>query len=159
VDILAITFVTACSAFVSAAAAPVVSVVIATRQIRVSLVSNNRERWTEALRDSLAEYMAMALSAAMLQEALEQEPLDALRENPELARVVERVAQARGRILLMMNPDKPEHLQLCLRVEEAYELLVDAKGALTPMSKITQAITAAGRNVLKSEWERVKRGD
>jgi hypothetical protein len=136
-----------------------VSVIVASRQIRVSLVSNNRERWIEALRDSLAEYMALALSAAMLQEALEKEPLAALRENPGLAHLVERVTQARGRILLMVNPDKSEHFQLCVPVEQAYQLLVDGKGALQPMSSITHAITAAGRNVLKGEWERVKRGN
>jgi hypothetical protein len=158
VDLLAITFVTACTALVSAAAGPVVSVVVATRQIRASLVSNNRERWSEALRDSLAEYIALVLSAALIQEAQCKRPIAAIQEDPELARHVERVAQAKSRILLMVNPDKPEHFQLCLPLEEAYELLVEGTATMQRMSAITHAITSTGRAVLKHEWARVKRG-
>jgi hypothetical protein len=79
-DVLTVTFVTACSALVSAAAGPLVSVIVSSKQIRASLISNNRERWTEALRDSLAEYVGLVLSAAMLQEALHKHPLDAIRD-------------------------------------------------------------------------------
>jgi hypothetical protein len=53
-DALTIAFVTACTALISAIVGPAVSYVVARRQIRASVISNNRERWTEALRDSVA---------------------------------------------------------------------------------------------------------
>jgi hypothetical protein len=159
VDVLAITFVTACSALVSAVAGPVVSVVVATRQIRASLISNNRERWTEALRDSLAEYVALVLSAAIIEEAQQKGPLLAIRDDPELANLAERVAQAKNRILLMVNPEKPEHSQLCRPVEQAYRLLLEGNASVKQVSDLADAITHAGRAVLQHEWARVKRGD
>src|SRR5258706_8311432 len=105
-DALTITFVTACSALVSAAAGPLVSIVVASRQIRASLISNNRERWIEALRDSVAEYVALAVSAAMLREVLRKDAVEAIRDDPPLAKLAERIALARNMILLMLNPAK-----------------------------------------------------
>ena len=158
-DVLTITFVTACTALVSAAAGPLVSVVVSSKQMRASLISNNRERWIEALRDSLAEYVALALSAAMLQEALHKIPVDAIRDDPELARMVERVAQARSRILLMVNPIEAGHLRLCVPIEQAYQLLLVGEGTIERMTPCVDAIVDAGRSVLKGEWARVKRGN
>ena len=158
-DVLAITFVTACSALVSAAAGPVVSVIVSTRQIRASLVSSNREQWTVALRDSLAEYVALVVSTAILQEAQQKGPLTAIRDDPQLASLAERVAQAKNRILLMVNPTNPEHFQLCLPVEQAYRLLLEGKGSVKEVAGCADAITNAGRVVLRHEWARVKRGD
>jgi hypothetical protein len=159
VDVLAITFVTACSALVSAAAGPVVSVIVSTRQIRASLVSNNREQWTVALRDSLAEYVALVVSTAILQEAQQKAAVIAVRDDPQLARLAERIAQAKNRILLMVNPAEPEHSQLGLLVEQAYRLLLEGNGSMRQLGVCADAITNAGRAVLRHEWARVKRGD
>jgi hypothetical protein len=159
VDVLAITFVTACSALVSAAAGPVVSVIVSTRQIRASLVSNNREQWTVALRDSLAEYVALVVSTAILQEAQQKAAILAVRDDPHLASLAERIAQAKNRILLMVNPSEPEHSELCLLVEQAYRLLLEGDGSMKEFGDCVDAITNAGRAVLRHEWARVKRGD
>src|SRR5258708_18484973 len=110
-DALTIAFVTACSALVSAAVGPVVSIVVASKQIRASLVSGNRERWIEALRDSVAEYVAIALSAAMLREALRKDAFQAIRDDPQLARLAELLAPARDNIALMLNPPQAAHYQ------------------------------------------------
>src|SRR5260370_11761865 len=112
-DALTIAFVTACTALVSAMAGPLVSIAVASKQIRASLISNNRERWVEALRDSLAEYVALAVSAAMLREVLRKDALEAIRDDPQLAQLAERIALARNRILLMLNPAKAVHHKLC----------------------------------------------
>ncbi len=158
-DALTITFVTACSALVSAAAGPLVSIVVASRQIRASLISNNRERWVEALRDSLAEYVALSVSAAMLREVLRKEAFEAIRDDPPLAKLAERIALARNRILLMLNPAKAEHDKLCAAIEDADRLLLESEATLVQMNDRVDAITRAGRSVLKIEWARVKRGD
>jgi hypothetical protein len=158
-NILTATFVTACTALVSAHAGPLVSVIVSSKQIRASLISNNRERWLEALRDSLAEYVGLVLSAAMFQEALHKHPLDAIRDDPEVGRTVERVALAKNRIMLMVNPAKAGHLQLCVPIEQAYRLLLEGEGTVERMTPCVDAIVNAGRAVLKGEWARVKRGD
>ncbi len=158
-DALTITFVTACSALVSAAAGPLVSIVVASKQIRASLISNNRERWVEALRDSLAEYVALAVSAAMLREVLRKDALEAIRDDPQLAQLAERIALARNRILLMLNPAKEVHNKLCAAIDDSDRLLLETEATFEQMNQRVDAITRAGRTVLQGEWARVKRGD
>ena len=157
-DVLTITFVTACSALVSAAAGPLVSIVVASKQIRASLISNNRERWVEALRDSVAEYVALALSATMLREALRRDAFQTLRDDPQLAQLVERLALARNRILLMLNLAKPVQHELSVAIEGADRLLFESEVTLEKMKKQVDAVMHAGRIVLQVEWARVKRG-
>jgi hypothetical protein len=157
-DVLTVTFITACTALVSAAAGPAVSVIVSTRQIRASLVSSNRERWTEALRDCVAEYVGLTVSAAMLRKALHKDPLTAIRENPDLARLVERVALARNKIFLMVNPTKVEHSRLCATIEAADLVLLEDTMSLERLNVCVVAITNAARIVLRGEWARVKSG-
>ena len=77
-DALTIAFVTVCTALVSAVVGPLVSYIVARRQIRASVISNNRERWTEALRDSVADYVALLVSASMVKENFGQNSLKAV---------------------------------------------------------------------------------
>src|SRR5260221_10418455 len=69
-DALTITFVTACSALVSAAAGPLVSLVVASRPIPAALLPNNPDRWVHGPPDPGAEYVGLALGAALLTEVL-----------------------------------------------------------------------------------------
>jgi hypothetical protein len=158
-DIVTVSFVAACSALVSAAAGPLASVAVASRQARLSLISGNRERWIEALRDSIADYVAIALSAAALQEARQEAPVAAVRDDPELWHVVEGITRARTRVLLMLNPVEAGHLELSAAVDRSYRILVHGGARLDMIAPILDALTAAGRSVLKAEWTRVKRGE
>jgi hypothetical protein len=158
-DALTITFVTACSALVSATVGPLVSIVVASKQIRASLVSTNRQRWIEALRDSIAEYVALAVSAAMLREVLRKDAFQAIRDDPQLAQLAERLALARNRTLLMLNPAKAVHHELSRAIEEAGRLLLESEATLGQMNDHVEVITRTGRAVLQVEWTRVKRGD
>ncbi len=158
-DVLTISFVTACTALVSAAAGPLASVVVASRHARVSLISGNRERWIEALRDSIADYVAIALSAATLQEARQEAPVAAVRDDPQLWHVVEAVARARTRVLLMLNPAEAGHLELSTAIDRCDRILVHGGASLETITPVLDALTGAARSVLKAEWSRVKRGE
>ena len=158
-DVLTVSFVTACTALVSAAAGPLASVLVASRQSRVSLVSGNRERWVEALRDSIADYVATALSAAALQEARQETPVAVVRDDPELWQVVAGVTRARTRVLLMLNPAESGHLELTAAVDRSYRILAHGAASMAAIAPVLDALTRAGRAVLKAEWARVKRGE
>jgi hypothetical protein len=158
-DLITVSFVAACSALVSAAAGPLASVAVAKRQARVALISGNRERWIEALRDSIADYVASALSAAALQEARQEAPVAAVRDDPELWHVVEGVARARTRVLLMLNPAEAAHLELSAAIDGSYRILVHGDAGLETIAPVLDALTGAARSVLKAEWSRVKRGE
>lgn len=158
-DLITVSFVAACSALVSAAAGPLSSVMVARSQARVSLISGNRERWIEALRDSIADYVAIALGAAVLQEARQEAPVAAVRDDPELWHVVEGVTRARTRVLLMLNPVEAGHLELSAAIDRSYRILAHGAARLEMIAPVLDALTSAGRAVLKAEWSRVKRGE
>jgi uncharacterized protein (UPF0297 family) len=158
IDALTIAFVTACTALISAVVGPAVSYVVARRQIRASVISNNRERWTEALRDSVAEYVALLLSASKL--TIAQDPLKALGEDHALLQVFERTVLVKNKIMLLTKPNERRYMELCNVVEATYQSLIsDDPQYLPKINSASEAITRAGREVLKAEWIRVKRGD
>jgi hypothetical protein len=159
-DVLTITLVTASTALIAAVAGPIVSVVVARQQIRASVISNNRERWVETLRDSVAEYVALVLSASIARQTMGQEYPRVLGADRALLEIAERIALVKNKIMLMINPNESRHGELCHAIEVAYLTLVSEEPQpLMKMRAETDAITRAGRAVLKAEWQRVKRGD
>jgi len=160
VNALAVAYVTACTAVIAAIAGPTVSLLVARQQTRASLISNNREKWAEGLRDLLAEYVSLVLSASIRRQALDQDLPVALSENSALMPTAERVALVKSKILLMIDPGDANQRKLCCAVEDAYHALVSReRPELSRMRDQAEAITQAGRAVLKVEWRRVKRGD
>ena len=159
-DVVTITLVTASTALVSAVTGPLVSYAIAHRQIRANLISGNRERWAEALRDSLAEYVALLISASIVKEALGDASLRAVSDRRDLLEIVERVILVKNKILLMSNPNDGSHAELCRLVDAAYDALkTEDPEAPRGVRSAAEAITRAGREVLRLEWIRVKRGE
>ena len=159
-DVLTITFVSASTALIAAVASPVVSVLVARQQIRASVISNNRERWVETLRDSVAEYVALVLSASIARQTMNQEYFKVLSADRALLEIAERIALVKNRIMLMINPNEGRYSELSEAIEVAYSSLISEEPQpLTKMRAETEAITRAGRAVLKAEWQRVKRGE
>jgi hypothetical protein len=159
-DALTIAFVTACTALISAVIGPAVSYVVAKRQIRASVISTNRERWSEGLRDSVAEYVALLASASTVKRSIGQDPLKALSEDHALLQLFERTVLVKNKIMLMTNPDENSYKELCDLVEATYQTLIsDDPQGFAKISSGSEAITRAGREVLRVEWARVKRGD
>jgi len=124
------------------------------------VITNNRERWTEALRDSVAEYVALLLSASMVKLTIAQDPLKALSEDHALLQVFERTVLAKNKIMPLTNPSESQYMELCNVIEAIYQSLIsDDPQDLPKIHSASEAITRAGREVLKAEWTRVKRGD
>ena len=159
-DVLTITFVAATTALVSAITGPAVSYAVARRQIRASVISNNRERWTEALRDSVAEYVALVLSASIVKQEMGQDPLKAVTADHDLLQLVQRIILVKSKIMLMTNPSDRRYSELCDQIEATYQALTsDDSQTVAKIHAGSEAITRAGREVLRVEWARVKRGD
>jgi hypothetical protein len=155
-----ITFLTATSALIAGIAGPIVSISVARQQIRASVISNNRERWIETLRDALAEYIAAVISAGLL-ESESRSAVDAMvRDDQEFRKTAERMLLVRSKIVLMTNPEEDCDRLLWQSIEAVHSAVV-AKQTLTLQEWRTRldAVTAAGQAVLRAEWARVKRGD
>jgi hypothetical protein len=158
-DTATIAIMTSFTALVAGVAGPVVSVLISRQQMRASVISNNRERWAETLRDLVAEYVALLLTSSITRQALGQDLSSALRTDRALLTTAERVALLKNKILLIINPVKSDHGELSRTIEAAYLSLVsELPPTLSTMRVDVEAITRAARAVLRAEWQRVKRG-
>jgi hypothetical protein len=159
-DALTIAFVTATTALFSAVLGPVMTFIVSARQIRASVISSNRERWLEALRDSVAEYVGLLLTAAMIKQGTEDDTNKAVAGDRDLRQIVERIVVVKNKIMLLTNPTESRAVELCDIVERTYQALASqAPQAIATMRSEADAITRAGREVLRAEWSRVKRGE
>jgi hypothetical protein len=157
---LTVAFVSACTTLIASVGSPIVSMLVARQQIRASVISNNRERWVEALRDCVAEYVGLLLSLALAKETAGSGQNLAIGTDGALLQAAERVLLAKNKIMLMLNPSNSSHAELREAVEASYLAFVsDEPPSLTKLRGDTETITRAGSAVLKAEWERVKRGD
>jgi hypothetical protein len=159
-DQLTITFLTASTALIAGIASPIVSINVARRQFKASVVSSNRERWIEALRDAIAEYIAMVTSVALSAHHTNVTDAHIAYADSELTKAAERIVFMRCKILLMINPGKCVHRDLRQSIDAVHHVLVDKKTIdLAQWRGHLEAITVAGHAVLDAEWERVKRGE
>jgi hypothetical protein len=159
-DAITIAIVSAATALVSAIIGPLVSLHVAGKQIRASVISNNRERWSGDLRDAVAEYVALVLTAAMVRQGMDDDPFKAVRNDRDLREIVERTALVKHKIMLMANPAEEAASELCDLVEATYQLLMsDTPPTLVTIRAQAEDITRTGRDVLRAEWARVKRGE
>ena len=155
-----ITLITATTAMIAGIAGPFVGYLVARKQIRASVISNNRELWIVALRDALAEYLAIVASATLITRESHDGLDTIIRTDRDLLRGLERGLLVRSKILLMTDPSGSTDGELHGTIEAVHLAIINGE-VLTPLQwrARLEAITHAGRRVLRAEWRRVKRGD
>jgi len=158
-DQLTITFITASAALIAGIATPIVSIIIARRQFKASVISNNRERWIEALRHAISEYIALVTSAALIARRKSSRWRDHLSRS---------INSKDGRTHGACEKQDPAHGQsqqtvhraLCKSIDAVHRVVVanQTKDGEKWRSNL-DAITLAGHTVLEAEWANVKSGD
>lgn len=122
-DPLLIGLVSACTALVASILGPIVTLVVAKRQFNATVLSANRQRWIETLRDMLAELIAL-LVAALVVKARGKETGDqgfgAIEADPSLIEKLERIVRVQWKIRLLINPLEADHQQLHRAIETAF---------------------------------------
>jgi hypothetical protein len=154
--------VSALTALAASVTAPVVTLVVSKRQFAASVLSTNRQRWIDALRESLSSLIAemVSLSFLMRGRVAEGGPLDdrTLAGDPVVIARVERLILAFARIRLLLNADKPAHVELGRAIEHTLKCIKTRDVDEARFSAEIEEITKLSQAVLRSEWQRVKRG-
>ena len=157
-----ITLVFACNAMIASIAGPLVSTRIARIEFKANVLSVNRHKWIETMRDLVASLNSQLLIAAALRHTLEEPTGIVIARDPELFRRVENLLRTVSKIELMLNPLEKDHQQLKALMSEA----VDQLRSPPPEGDIEERIEAISRDIiqlsqaiLKREWVRVKRGE
>ena len=160
VDPLTITFLTASTALIAGVASPIVSISVARQQFKASVISNNRERWIEALRDAISEYIAIVTNVVLMACHARSADGDLDWADQEILKTIERIVLVRSKIMLMTNPAKDHHRDLRQCVEAVDRALLSKERLDSEQWRPRlDAIARAGHAMLEIEWARVKRGD
>src|SRR5262245_42260188 len=160
-DPLLLSVISALTALVASVAGPLVTLRVARRQFSANVLSTNRQKWIEALREALSEFISLLVSALVVKKQWKEnwnQGLSALEKDPALIEKLERLVLAQSRVWLLINPTEPTHRQLSDAMDAAMALLQSEKSDDAESTRCVNAITTLARAMLRSEWQRVKLG-
>lgn len=158
-----------------AAIATVIAALIAAAISFVNLTLNKeqktsefRQAWIDGLREDLSSFFACARAFARATE--EHEVFGLGKENAtylamtaeKISEIRYQVAETRYRIQLRLNLGEAEHKELFRLMQgatEAQQKMLQGQGDTAATLKAIEAAAEYAPQILKSEWERVKRGE
>jgi hypothetical protein len=154
--------VSACTALVASIVGPLVTLTVAKRQINANLVSSNRQKWIETLRDMLAELISLLVAVVVVKSGFKgdwNDGLAAIEADRSLLDKLERIVLVQWKIRLLINPNETDHQELYRAIETAFAHAKSRQSQEAEISADIESITRLAHGILKREWERVKRGD
>jgi len=161
VDPLTLSLVSACTALVASIAGPIVTLAVARRQFNASVLSANRQKWIETLRDMLSEWISILAAASVVRTTWKAEwegGLGAISARGELLDKVQRLVLAQAKIRLLLNPLEADHEELRRAIEVASHRLKSPVWQEAETEADVETITRLAQAILKREWQRVKLG-
>jgi hypothetical protein len=120
---------------------------VARLQVRSSVVSSNRQKWIDALRDELAEFLA---ERDLLTTKLQDPAPDSVSVRTSSSRLIRLFHQ----LQLRLNPKEEDHARI---MELTSQLAGRPTGSLD--DGMIEELVKLSQTVLKREWDRVKSGD
>lgn len=140
--------VVACVAAAVALTTAFFSVLNTSRTIRAQIVSANRQKWIDAIRDDLAVFLRK--SAVSHRQEWSSAPSTTIIADGEEARKEMHLLSLR--IRLKLNPKEQPHILFMEMIEEL-------RTTRRPEDDdLPDRLAQAGQEIFKSEWERIKRG-
>jgi hypothetical protein len=160
-DPLLISLISACTALVASIVGPMVTLAVAKRQINANVLSANRQKWIEAVRDMIAELISLLVAAVVVKakwQARWDQGRGPLNEDPAMLSKLERIVLARSKIHLLLNPTEADHQHLREAIEAAFKHLQSEHSVESETEADISIIEKLAQAILKREWQRVKHG-
>jgi hypothetical protein len=155
-------FISASTALIATIAGPYVAVKTARNQIKASLISTNRARWIESMRDLVACAISHWTGVMYLRAGLHNRDAVTIATNSALLSRIEGGLLTNSKIRLMLNPNEAESQQLMKTLDAVVACLGSAQDQATVESQVRahlQEVIRISQSILKVEWIRVKLGD
>lgn len=144
-------WISALTALVAVILSPIVSLYVAKRQIRASVVSANRQKWIDELRGELSELINLIMFLNMGRTTLTEK---AFIEKFEKAHLIE------TKINLLINPHEQDHVALTKTIRDAIVEIFEKKDRDPKvLIALKDSIVSQSQAILKREWDRVKKGE
>jgi hypothetical protein len=160
-DPVLISLVSACTALVAAIAGPIVTILVARRQFNANVLSANRQKWIDSLRDMLAELISLMVAILVVKAGWKgnwNKGMGALAADSSLLSKLERVVLVQWKVRLLINPNETDHLELYRAIELAFKRIQSEETHEAESEADIENITRIAQKILKREWQRVKRG-
>ena len=148
--------ITAAIAGLAIVVGPLVSLYVARRQIRASVVSNSRQQWINNLRDSLSEFLAKQMMARGLtaKDNADDSPLPRLERIEEVTRLAFKIQL----LLSQGEKDQDELEDLVFAMLNTLNQQKDENRKFDAQACMDR-INLVARSVIKAEWKRVASGE
>jgi hypothetical protein len=156
-----VSFISACTALVATIIGPYVAVKTARSQIKASVISSNRAKWIESLRDLVALAISHWTGVMYLRAKLDTRDAIDIAKNIPLLNRVEGGLLTNSKIRLMLNPNEVDSQQLLKALDDVVNCLRSAEDQKVVESQVRshlQEIVRLSQSILKAEWIRVKLG-
>ncbi len=160
-DPVLISLISASTALVASVIGPFVTLTVAKRQFNATVLSANRQKWIETLRDSLAELASLLVTALFVKSKWKDkwdQGRSALNAEPALLDKLEHIVLAQSKIRLLINPTEADHQHLYQAIDTAIKRLQSEESLDTEIRADIETITKMAQSILKREWQRVKLG-
>ena len=165
-DSALLSLISACTALVASIAGPFVTLAVAKRNFNATVISANRQKWIEALRDMLAELISLFVAALVVKTKWKRRRAHdrwdhgraALDAEPALLDKVQRMVHTQAKIRLLLNPNEADHQRLYQAIDTAGKRLQSEDALESETEADIEAITTLAQAILKREWLRVKHG-
>ena len=147
-------WIPALTALVAVIVSPIVSVYVVRKQINANVVSMNRQKWIDNLRDQLSELISLLM---FINLGIHSK----LVGKDNLINKIEKAFFVETKIKLLINPREEDHIELISLIHNAVEeIFKDEKDRnLGKLMECQKAIVRVSQEVLKRESERVKKGE
>jgi len=125
---------------------------IADKQIKSNVHSMNRQKWIDNLRDQISDFISV-LSTIIDVKGRK------IFDEEYLLKKHERLFFISTKIRLLINPKESDHKQLIVLIDDAINNLNETikKDVLEKNRGISTDIIKVSQNILKREWQRVKK--
>jgi (p)ppGpp synthase/HD superfamily hydrolase len=155
------TFISACTALIATIIGPYVAVKTARSQIKANVISSNRAKWIESMRDLVADAISHWTGVMYLRANLHDHNAATIAMNEALLTHIESGLLTNSKIRLMLNPNEAESQRLMTNLDALVTSLRSEADQTTVELQVHEhldEIVRISQSVLKTEWIRVKLG-
>jgi len=156
-----LSLISACTALVASIAGPFVTLIVAKRNFNATVLSANRQKWIESLRDTLAELISLLITGLVVKEKWKGNwhgGRGALLADSALLDKLQRMVMVQTKMRLLLNPSEADHQRLYRAIDSARKRLQSEESQEAETEADIEAITTLAQAILKREWLRVKHG-
>ncbi|PFG56365.1 hypothetical protein ATG66_2697 [Vibrio sp. ES.051] len=148
--------ISAVTALIAVIVGPTVSILIAKKQIKSSVVSKNRQDWIISLREQVSELMSDF-------QYLPNASIDGELQRNEVLALHKEILRKSNLVRLHLNMDEQLHIDLMDNIDQMNkELLQHIRGGLFNYTKMSQMCFDSIEQcsfIVKDEWKKVKSGE